>query len=97
MGWDARVQCGRRVTLDDLTDAQRFTSRLREDEPNLLAPPPTCRLYEGEQHAGQQRGFARAMTADEIVAEQRAFAEEWKRKNLTRCGTRRRISVPVPR
>jgi hypothetical protein len=77
LGWDARVQHGRRVTLDDLADAQRFTARFREQEPGLLAPAPSRRLYEG---------VARAMTADEIIAEQRGFAEEWKRKNPQRSG-----------
>lgn len=85
-GWDARVQYGRRVTLDDLGDARRFTAKLREQEPGLLASPR--RLYEGEP---------RVMTADDSIAEQRAFADEWKRKNPLRYDTRRRISVPIPR
>jgi hypothetical protein len=51
MGWEARVQYGRRVTLDDLADAQRFTARIREQEASLLAPAPTRRLYEGEPPA----------------------------------------------
>jgi hypothetical protein len=96
VGWDARIQYGRRVTLDDLADARRFTAKLREQEPGLLAPVPPRRLYEGEPRAVQRR-FAGAMTANEIIAEQRGFAETWKRGNLWRCNTRCRFSVPVPR
>jgi hypothetical protein len=79
VGWATRVQCGRRVNLDDLEKACQFTAKLREQ--GLLALP--CRLYEGEPHTGRWR-LAGAMTADEIIAEQRAFAEEWKRKNASR-------------
>jgi hypothetical protein len=96
-GWDARVQYGKRVTLDDLADARRFTARLREEEPGLLVPAALHRLHDESGVRGEQRRFAGAMSADEIIAEQRRFAEEWKRKNLTRCGTRHRISVPIPR
>jgi hypothetical protein len=95
VGWDARIQYGRRVSFDDLADARRFTAKLREQEPGLLAPAPTRRLYEGEARA-EQRCFAGAMTADEIIAEQRGFAEEWKRKNPPRYDTRPRLSVPIP-
>ena len=95
-GSDACIQLGRRVTLDDLADAQRFTVRMREQEPGLFAPAPTRRLNEGEPRA-EQRRFDGAMTADETIAEQTGFAEEWKRKNPPRYDTRRRISVPIPR
>jgi hypothetical protein len=96
VGWDTPVQCGRQVTLDDLADARRFTTKLRKREPVLLAPTLSHRLNEGAPQ-GEQRGFARAMTADEIIAAQTGFAEEWKRKNPPRYETRRRISVPIPR
>ena len=85
-GMHALLQPGR-VTLDDLADARRFTAKLREQEPGLLAPA-TRRLYGGEPSV---------MTADEAIAEQRRFAEEWKRKNPPRYKARRRISVPIPR
>jgi hypothetical protein len=78
-----------------LADARRFTAKLREQEPGLLAPAPTRRLYGGEAR-GEQRRLASAMTADEIIAEQRGFAEEWKRKNAPRYHTPRRILVPIP-
>jgi hypothetical protein len=86
---------GRRVTLNDLAEARRFTERIRQEEPGLLAPAPTRRLYEDEPR-GEQRRLAGAMTADEIIAEQRRKAEEWKRKNPLRYDNRRRISVPIP-
>jgi hypothetical protein len=91
MGWDARVQYGKRVTLNDLVNARRFTARLWEEEPGLLAPAANRRLNEGE------RCLVGAMTADERIAEQRRFAEEWKRKNPSRYDTRRRFSVSIPR
>jgi hypothetical protein len=96
VGWDARVQSGRLVTLDDLADARRFTAKLREQEPGLLATAPTPRLYEGETR-GDQRRFVAAMTADEIIAEQRRFAEEWTSKNPPRYDTRRRMRIPILR
>jgi hypothetical protein len=43
----------RRVTLDDLAEARRFTAKLREQEPGLLAPAPSCRLYESEPEPAQ--------------------------------------------
>ncbi|MGC2852372.1 MAG: hypothetical protein WB556_20480 [Candidatus Acidiferrum sp.] len=79
VGWDTRVQYGRRVTLDDLAEAQRFTARFREQEPGLLAQPPIRRLCAGEP---------RVMTADECIAERTRFAEEWKRKNPGYGGSR---------
>lgn len=39
----------------------------------------------------------RVMTADEAIAETWREVKEWKRKNLWRCDTRRRIRVPIPR
>jgi hypothetical protein len=94
VGVDALLREGR-VTFADLEKARRFTVRLREQEPGLLAPAPTRRLNEGEPRA-EQRRFASAMTANEIIAEQTGFAEEWKRKNPPRYDTRRRIRVPIP-
>lgn len=90
VGWNARIQHGQRVTIDDLAKAQEFTARLREE--GLLTPAPRRRLYGGELR-GEQR---LPMSADEVIAEQRRFAEEWKRKNPARCGERRiAFSVPV--
>jgi hypothetical protein len=76
VGWAARIQYSGRVTLDDMASAQRFTAKLREQ--GLLAS--TRRLHGGETPC-EQRRVAGIMTADEIIAEQRRFAEEWKRKN----------------
>lgn len=84
VGWDARIEYGRRVTLNDLADARRTTAKLRDQ--CLLESPR--RLYERE---------ARVMTTDEIIAEQRSYAEEWKRKNALRYDNRRRISIPILR
>jgi hypothetical protein len=95
-GMDALVEHGQRITAIDLEEARRFTEKVRAQEPGLLAPVPTRRLYEGEA-GSEHRRFSHAMTADEIIAEQRRFAEEWKRKNPPRYHTRRRISVPNPR
>lgn len=90
-GWDARIHHGQRVTLDDLDKARRFTARIREEEPALLAPAPARRLYGGET-----RSERRPRTADEIIAEQRRLAEEWKRKNPARHGSGRRVAFSVP-
>ena len=76
--------------FDDLAEARRFTAKLREKEPGLLAAIPGRRLY-GAEAGGEQR---RPITED--IAEQRRFAEEWKRKNLARYGTRRRVLFSVP-
>jgi hypothetical protein len=43
----------RHVTLDDLIEARRFTAKLREQEPGLLAPAPSCPLYESEPKPAQ--------------------------------------------
>ena len=74
---------GRRVTLDDLDDARRFTAKLREREPGLLAP--SRRLYERESRAANE---PRVMTADEIISERRHEVAEWKQKNLWRYAPR---------
>ncbi len=87
MGWDALVKFGRRVTLDDLADARRFTAKLRDMEPGLLAPAP-------RPSASDQ---PRWMTADDAIAERWREVNEWKRKNLWRNDNRRRISVPILR
>lgn len=88
-GMDALLRHGR-VTLDDLARAREFTARLREE--GLLAPAPGLRLYVGEAR-GEQR---RPMTADESIAEQRRFAEEWKREHPARYGGGRRVLFSVP-
>jgi hypothetical protein len=94
-GMDTLVKHGNRVTATDLDEARRFTTRIRDQEPGLLAPALSCRLYGGEAR-GEQRRFAGAMTADEIIREQRRFAEEWKRKNPRYGRHRVQFSVPVP-
>lgn len=88
-GMDALFRHGR-VTLDDLAKAREFTAKLREQ--GVLASPR--RSYRGE--ARGERRFSGAMTADEIIAEQRCFAEEWKRKNPQRYGRGRRVLFSVP-
>lgn len=91
-GMDTLVRRGRHVTLDDLDGARRLTATLREQ--GLL--PSTRRLY-GVEARGEQGRLGGAVTADEIIIEQRTFAEEWKRKNSPRYDTPRRMSVPIPR
>lgn len=66
------------------------------------APFLQCHLRCGRSQTsmGELRGEQRRpMTADESIAEQRRFAEEWKRKNpaLYRSGRRVAFSVPVLR
>ena len=70
-GWDALVKCERRITLDDLAEARRFTAKVRDMEPDLLAPAPEPRPSDEP----------REMTADERIAETRREAAEWKGKN----------------
>jgi hypothetical protein len=93
-GLEALTKEARRVTLADLERAREFTKKLGEQEPNLLAPARGRRLHGGEPRGGQGR-LAGAMTADEIIAEQQRFAEEWKRKNPTHHDTRRRIRISI--
>jgi hypothetical protein len=71
VGWDACVQYGRRVNLDDLVDARRFTAKLREQEPGLLAPAP------------QPRGFnePRCTTADHNQRETQEMIRKAHRQN----------------
>lgn len=75
---------GRRFTRADLEEARRFTERTREEGLLVLSR----RSYGNEPHY---------ITPDEIIAEQRREAEEWKRENLWLSDTRRRIRVPIPR
>jgi hypothetical protein len=83
-GFEALVR-GQRVSLDDLEKARRFTERIREE--GCLHRAAAKRLSNAP----------RVMTTDEAIAEQRRYAEEWKRKNPPRYDNRRRISVPIPR
>src|SRR5712692_784259 len=71
-GWDALARYGRRVTVADLDEARRFTAKLREQEPGLLAP-------EQQARAPSEPPW---MTADESIAQTRRSAEEWKRKHV---------------
>ncbi len=79
---------GQRVTLDDLADARRFTERLREE--GVLAPVP------GSERIPASRLTIRVLTADETIAEQWRFAEDWKRKHPSYGGRRVLFSVRVP-
>jgi hypothetical protein len=40
---DLLVKYGKRVTLDDLAEARRFTAKLRQEEPDLFALAPQAR------------------------------------------------------
>jgi hypothetical protein len=81
-GMDALLANGGRVTLHDLEEARSFTAKLRAQEPGLLAP------------AFATQGDAR--TPDENIAATWGGVNDWKRKNLWRSDTRRRIRVPIP-
>jgi len=81
-GRDALLANGGRVTLHDLEKARSFTAKLRAQEPGLLAP------------AFATQGDAR--TPDENIAATWGGVNDWKRKNLWRSDTRRRIRVPIP-
>ena len=63
--------------------------------PHQAPPEPARHLYEIE--GGESRWMTAAEYDDYCIAEQRRFAEKWKRKNPPRYDTRRRISVPIPR
>ena len=83
---DALLQYGRRVTLDDLANARCFTARVREAEPDMLAPVAESSCASGEP---------RARTVDENIAEAWREVREWKRKNPS-YGTGRRVLFSVP-
>jgi hypothetical protein len=68
---------GARATLDDLEEARRFTAKLREQEPALLAPAQSS-------HSEKRR----AMNTDEAIAEMWRIARQEQRKN-PRWGGRR--------
>jgi hypothetical protein len=95
-GLDA-LASGRRVTFDDLAEARRTTERIRQEEPGLLGPRHTRATGMLGSKALLGPNAPRVMTANEGIAEQRDFAEEWKRRNPPRYDTRRRISVPILR
>lgn len=88
---------GQRVTLDDLAEARRFTAKLREAEPGILAPKPQSSVSNAP----------RVITTDEAIAETRREVAEWKLRNppnsqwrtLTKCGDeprgRRRVLFSV--
>jgi hypothetical protein len=91
-GIDTLLKDGRRITLDDLAEARRFTDKVRDVEPGVLAPAPARCLNEGDTTLIESR----AMTADESIAERWREAREWKRKNLSRDRGRRVLfTVPV--
>jgi hypothetical protein len=48
-GLDA-LASGNRVTRDDLDKARRFTARLREQEPGLLAPGRSSQIFREAKH-----------------------------------------------
>ena len=68
---DALIRHGKPVTLDDVAQAQRFTAKLREQEPGLLAPAPLTRSSDEPP----------VHTTDEIIEERWDEVREWKRKN----------------
>jgi hypothetical protein len=74
-----------RVTLDDLEKARSFNAKLRAQEPGLLAPALDERST--QEHA---------KTPDESIAAKWGEVNDWKRKNLWRSDTPRRIRVPIP-
>jgi len=84
-GKDALLADSTRFTLDDLEKARSFTAKLRAQEPGLLAPAL-------DERATQEH----ARTPDENIAATWAEVNDWKRKNLWRSDTRRRILVPIP-
>ena len=94
-GMDTLVRHGKRVTPGDLADARRFTAKLREEEPGLLASAPTRRLHGGDSRVSDA---SRYVTAEEGIAETWREVAEWKRKNPSCYGSGRRVlfSVPVP-
>ena len=83
-GMDALIEHGKPVTLDDLAHAQRFTVRVQEQEPGLLAAVPLSRSPEEPP----------ARTPDETIVETWREVREWKRKNPRERG-RVLFSVPV--
>lgn len=68
-GMDALVH-RQRVTASDRDEAGRFTTRIREQEPGLLAPATPRRLYESDP---------RVMMTDETIAETWRTAREEQR------------------
>jgi hypothetical protein len=84
-GLDALLANDGRVTLDDLEKARSFTATLRTQEPGPL--PPALDERATEEHA---------RTPDENIAATWDEVNDWKRKNLWRSDTRRRIRVPIP-
>lgn len=89
VGSDALLQHGRPVTLDDLMEARDFTATVREQAPELLAPPR--RSYAGEyshvplpsQPSNPYQAMAHAKTL-----------REWQEVDR-RSGRRVLFSVPV--
>lgn len=79
-GMDALLRYGQRVTLDDLADARRFTNKLREREPEVLAPELRRRSNEGDSGASPDSPY---MTAEQNVAETWREVAEWKRTNAS--------------
>jgi hypothetical protein len=83
-GGDALLQYGQRVTLDALAEARRFTSKLRNAEPDILAPAPQA----------PASNEPRALTTDEAIAETWRIAREEQRKHPT-YSRRSRLTVSV--
>jgi hypothetical protein len=97
---DAFLASGERVTLDDLADARRFTARVREQEPDQLAPAPHPRTSDEPRYT----------TADDVQREaqetirrvhkaapwdgKRRTMQEWQ-EHERRGGRRVLFSVPV--
>ena len=80
-GMAALTRVGRRITFDDLAEAQRVSARMRERAPELFAPAPQPR----------PSNKPRVMTADEAIAETWHEVDEWKRKNPSFGGRPRTV------
>jgi hypothetical protein len=96
-GMEALLQHGKHVTPDDLAEARRFTARLREQEPGLLAPAPQPRASDEPRYA----------TAEDIQREAQELIRQAHKRNpaaqlhtwpewqeLRRRGGRRVSSAP---
>lgn len=64
-----------RVTVDDILAGQRFTAKLREQEPGLLGTVSASRSEK-----------PRVLSEDEIIAKTWCEVNDWKRKNSSYSG-----------
>jgi len=52
VGMDVIVKYGKRITLNNLAEARRFTAKLRQQEPDLFAPEPQGRASDEPRTPG---------------------------------------------